>query len=126
VTQHFKVKSCSKLEIKEAEDMGSALISLDAGNVFVGNYRVSWNYFSLKPGEVYHYDGTIPYLNPRSSLSYAHAVMMIGSGTELTKLSNQGRKVHLNFQNSSGNLFGDNGFGKVGSSSVRSLYRITV
>ncbi|KAM0897287.1 hypothetical protein ACQ4PT_022651 [Festuca glaucescens] len=126
VTQIFKVKSCSKLEIKEAEDMGSALISLAAGNVYVGTYRVSRNYFSLKPGEVYHYDRTIPYLNPRSSLPYAHAVMMIGSGTELTKLSNQGRKVHLNFQNSSGNLFGDNGFGKVGSSSVRSLHRITV
>jgi senataxin len=126
VTDIFNVKSCSKLEIKEAEDMGTALSSLAAGNVFVGTYRVSRNYFSLKPGQVYHYDRRMPYLNPRSSLPYAHAVMMIGSGTELIKLPNRERKIHLNFQNSAGNLFGENGFGKVGSSSVRSLYSITV
>jgi hypothetical protein len=33
VTDIFNVKSCSKLEIKEAEDMGTALSSLAAGNV---------------------------------------------------------------------------------------------
>ncbi|KAM0915363.1 hypothetical protein ACQ4PT_010903 [Festuca glaucescens] len=119
VTDIFNVKSCSKLEIKENEDMRIALATLDAGSVLAGNYRVSRNYFSLNPGEVYHYDSKMPYLSPRSSLPYAHAVMMIGSGTEV-------RKVHLNFQNSAGSLFGDNGFGKVGSSSVRGLHIIRV
>lgn len=109
--------------------MSAALSTMAAGCVYSGNYRISRNYFRLKPGEVYHYDPTDPYLNPKTSLPYAHAVMMVGSGLEVTKLVNGGimkKQVHLNFQNSAGDLFGDKGFGKVGSNSVRSLYRMTV
>ena len=102
------------------------LCTLAAGNVFLGTYRKSHNYFYLKPGQVYHYDRTTPYLNPRSYMPYSHAVTMIGSGEEFAKSPNRETKVHLNFQNNAGHLFGDNGFGKVGSSSERNLYRIIV
>ncbi|XP_037437517.1 uncharacterized protein LOC119304912 [Triticum dicoccoides] len=130
----FKLKSYSRIDINENEGEGLKVAVRDvrAGTVFLIYFRISRNYFTLKPGEIYHYDATKAYVSPSFSIPASHVVMMIGSGDTAicTELPNGGTQcensVHLNFQNSAGKLFGDDGFGKVGSSSVKGLYKITV
>jgi hypothetical protein len=128
----FKIKSYSRLDIRENRGLNDALLAIRNGTVLSGYFRISRNYFYLKPGEIYHYDDTRPYLSPIYSLPASHVVMMIGSGvtntsTELPSEDLQKQKdIHLNFQNSAGKLFGDGGFGKIGSRSVRGLYQMKV
>lgn len=128
----FKLKSYSRLEINDNGGMSVAARAVVDGTVFLIHFRVSRNYFTLKPGEVYHFDANNAYLSPSSFIPASHAVMMIGSGdthiyTELPSGDIQHEKsVHVNFQNSAGKLFGDGGFGKIGSSSVRGLYQLTI
>ncbi|KAM0928933.1 hypothetical protein ACQ4PT_001913 [Festuca glaucescens] len=128
----FKIKSYSRLDIKENKGMDDAVLSIRNGTVLSDYFRISQNFFSLKPGQIYHYDKTKPYISLLYSIPASHVVMMIGSGvtdtsTELPSGDLQHEKdIHLNFQNSAGKMFGDGGFGKIGSRSVRGLYQMKV
>ncbi|TVU23829.1 hypothetical protein EJB05_26212, partial [Eragrostis curvula] len=102
---------------------------LDTGNIMVGRFRLSRNYYSLKPGEVYVYDADQQIYHPKSGLAASHGAMMIGSGRTQTKLKENGKPVyarHMVMQNSEGDLFGINGIGRVGKKTVTELYRIHV
>ncbi|VAH73396.1 unnamed protein product [Triticum turgidum subsp. durum] len=130
--RRFKLKSYSRLEINENGGMSVAARAVVDGTFFLMHFKVSRNYFTLKPGQVYHFDANNAYLSPSFLIPASHAVMMIGSGdthiyTELPSGDIQHEKsVHVNFQNSAGKLLGDDGFGKIGSSSVRGLYQLTI
>ncbi|KAL6637249.1 hypothetical protein ACP70R_024821 [Stipagrostis hirtigluma subsp. patula] len=73
----FKIES---YELVDAEEEGKAESLPEAGNIMIGTFRVSRNYFYLKPGETYKYDKSIPYIHAKSGLPGAHAVMVIGHG----------------------------------------------
>ncbi|OEL15430.1 hypothetical protein BAE44_0023551, partial [Dichanthelium oligosanthes] len=52
---------------------------LEEGNIMVGPFRLSLNYFTLKPGQVYVFDEKKAYIHPMSNLVASHAVMMVGT-----------------------------------------------
>ncbi|GJN37103.1 hypothetical protein PR202_gb26027 [Eleusine coracana subsp. coracana] len=74
----FKIKSHERLNANRVEETESLL---DHGDIMVGTFRVSRNYFRLKPGEPYIYDKNIPYTHPKSGLPASHAAMVIGMGS---------------------------------------------
>nr|TKW40193.1 hypothetical protein SEVIR_1G230100v2 [Setaria viridis] len=124
----FKIESYEKLDVKAEEETESLV---EAGNIMIGTFRVSRNYFYLKPGETYVYDVSIPYIHPKSFLPASHAVMVIGHGKQPLTATAEGtseaaRPRHVNIQNSYGRRFGVNGFGRVSRCSLRGLYKITV
>ncbi|TVU03933.1 hypothetical protein EJB05_50512, partial [Eragrostis curvula] len=92
---------------------------LEQGSIMVGHFRMSRNYYNLKPGQVYVDDKDQALLNPKSDQPASHAVMMIGIGRN-------GYFRHLGMQNSEGRIFGINGLGRVAKQSVEGLYRIKV
>jgi senataxin len=128
-TRLFKIESYEKLDADAAEETESLV---EAGNIMVGTFRVSRNYFYLKPGETYAYDASIPYIHPKSFLPASHAVMVIGHGKQPPTTTAEGTSEaacwprHVNFQNSYGRRFGVNGFGRLARRSLRQLYKITV
>lgn len=111
----------SNLNTKSTEDVKN---NLEKGNILVGSFRLSMNYFNQKPGEVYVYNGKKPIKHPKSNLTASHAVMMIGIGHTKTFRPNNGYFRHLCMQNSESRLFGINGLGRVAKNSVRKLYQI--
>ncbi|TVU23816.1 hypothetical protein EJB05_26199, partial [Eragrostis curvula] len=92
---------------------------LEQGSIMVGHFRMSRNYYNLKPGQVYVDDKDQALLNPKSDQPASHAVMMIGIGRNVYFR-------HLGMQNSEGRIFGINGLGRVGKQSVEGLYRIKI
>jgi hypothetical protein len=64
-TRLFKIESYEKLDVEKEEETESLM---EVGNIMVGNFRASHNYFFLKPGGTYVYDATIPYIHPKSCL----------------------------------------------------------
>lgn len=97
---------------------------LEEGNIMVGHFRLSWNYFTLKPDEVYAFNEKKAFIHPKSNLVASHAVMMVGIGHQQTGPKRFLR--HMVMQNSEGKLFGINGIGRVRKNSVRGLYRLEV
>ncbi|KAL6654461.1 hypothetical protein ACP70R_007926 [Stipagrostis hirtigluma subsp. patula] len=126
----FKIES---YELVDAEEEGKAESLLEAGNIMIGTFRVSRNYFYLKPGETYKYDKSIPYIHAKSGLPGAHAVMVIGHGKQQPSpeeaKGTSGQSIllrHVHFQNSEGRRFGIDGFGRVFRCSLRGLYHVTL
>ncbi|TVT98821.1 hypothetical protein EJB05_55850, partial [Eragrostis curvula] len=97
---------------------------LEQGGIMVGHFRMSQNYYNLKPGQVYVYDKDQALLNPKSDQPASHAVMMIGIGRSKTVLDGYFR--HMAMQSSEGRIFGINGLGRVAKTSVEGLYWIKV
>ncbi|TVU02629.1 hypothetical protein EJB05_51871, partial [Eragrostis curvula] len=124
--REFKISGHELVDHSNSEAMTELL---DTGNIMVGRFRLSRNYYSLKPGEVYVYDADQQIYHPKSGLAASHGAMMIGSGRTQTKLKENGKPVyarHMVMQNSEGDLFGINGIGRVGKKTVTELYRIHV
>ena len=73
----FKLKSYSRIDINENEGEGLKVAVRDvrAGTVFLIYFRISRNYFTLKPGEIYHYDATKAYVSPSFSIPAEPAVV---------------------------------------------------
>uniref|UniRef100_A0A0E0BLQ3 DNA2/NAM7 helicase-like C-terminal domain-containing protein n=1 Tax=Oryza glumipatula TaxID=40148 RepID=A0A0E0BLQ3_9ORYZ len=127
VVSNFKIKSHSQLPIKEDQEIKTVFDTVKDGKILVGHFHMSENFFSLRPGDIYHYDRQKPYLNPVSSLQASHAVMIIGSGVTMTKVKKRLQcAIHLSLQNSAGRLFGENGCGYVGLESIRGLYQLDI
>nr|ABA94994.1 hypothetical protein LOC_Os11g42910 [Oryza sativa Japonica Group] len=127
VVSNFKIKSHSQLPIKEDQEIKTVFDTVKDGKILVGHFHMSENFFSLRPGEIYHYDRQKPYLNPVSSLQASHAVMIIGSGVTMTKVKKRIQcAIHLSLQNSAGRLVGENGCGYVGLESIRGLYQLDI
>ncbi len=98
---------------------------LEAGNIMVGHFRVSRNYFYLKPGEIYSYDKRVPYIHAKSNLPVSHAVMVIGDGRHREPMASAANdREHVMIQNSEGKRFGIDGLGRVDKLSFRGLYQI--
>uniref|UniRef100_A0A0E0MHP3 Uncharacterized protein n=1 Tax=Oryza punctata TaxID=4537 RepID=A0A0E0MHP3_ORYPU len=99
-------------------------------NAWLAIFRLSYNYFYLKPGEVYMYDETKPFIHPKSNLAATHALMMIGIGKKQSKWNEKTKlpvfRRHMVMQNSEGKRFGMDGIGRISKNSVRGLYRIQV
>ncbi|KAL6599627.1 hypothetical protein ACP70R_045764 [Stipagrostis hirtigluma subsp. patula] len=125
----FKIES---YELVDAEEEGKLESLLEAGNIMVGTFRVSRNYFHLKPGEPYMYDKRFPYIHAKSCLPVAHAVMVIGHGkqTPLEEVKGTSEQSillrHVHIQNSEGRRFGIDGFGRVLRRSLRGLYHVSL
>ncbi|KAF0896794.1 hypothetical protein E2562_028092 [Oryza meyeriana var. granulata] len=107
----FKIASYGKVDIDEPQTIRSLL---EAGNIMVGHFRVSRNYFYLKPGEIYMYDKTRPYIHAKSNLPVSHAVMVIGDGRKPMAPAANGTSQplyneHVMIQNSEGKRFGIDG-----------------
>ncbi|XP_052137433.1 uncharacterized protein LOC127755841 [Oryza glaberrima] len=127
VSSNFRIKSHTQLPIKEDQGIKTVFDTVKDGKFLVAHFRISENYFSLRPGEIYHFDRHKPYLHPVSFLPASHAVMIIGLGKTMTKVKNiLERSIHLNLQNSAGSLFGENGCGYVGLESIRGLYQLDI
>ncbi|TVU02630.1 hypothetical protein EJB05_51872, partial [Eragrostis curvula] len=120
MTKEFKISAYAEVDIKNTEAMKKLF---KEGNVLIGTFKLSMNYFNLKPGEVYIYDKMKPFKHPKSGLTASHAVMMIGLGLTKTLRPNKYFR-HLGMQNSEGRLFGINGLGRVAKNSLKDLYRI--
>ncbi|TVT97390.1 hypothetical protein EJB05_57389, partial [Eragrostis curvula] len=122
-----KIKSHERVDGKEAEEIGSLL---ECGDIMIGTFRLSRNYFRLRPGEPYVYQKNIPYIHPKSGLPVSHSAMVVGHGKQPSPLESTSteppRLHHVNIQNSEGKRFGVNGFGRVTRGSLRGLYRITL
>lgn len=85
-------------------------------------FRVSPNFFYLKPGDCYEYDEKNPYIHPKSGLPVSHAVMGIGFGMLPSPVPKGKTQTTIIFQNSAGSVFGFDGIGKVRKQSVRGAY----
>ncbi|GJN25755.1 hypothetical protein PR202_gb13625 [Eleusine coracana subsp. coracana] len=110
----------SKLNPESSKDVRN---HLENGNILVGSFRLSMNYYNLRPGEVYVYDEKKPIKHPKSNLLASHAVMMIGIGYAKIPCPMSYFR-HMCMQNSEGQLFGINGLGRVAKNSVTALYQI--
>ncbi|KAK3120638.1 hypothetical protein QOZ80_9AG0691280 [Eleusine coracana subsp. coracana] len=103
---------------------------LEAGNIMVGRFLLSRNFYNLKPGEVYVHDKNMQLFHPKSGLPASHGVMRVSIGRRQTSLVKETGKPkytsHMVMQNSESELFGINGIGRVGKKTVLDLYRITV
>lgn len=98
---------------------------------------MSYNFFELGPGEVYHYDPNRPILNANKK-PMSHAVMFVGYGgpnwelvlkdaTGLPDKQTLQEPGHLVYQNSYGKFYGfGGGFGRVGVSSVKNLAVVVI
>ncbi|OEL37297.1 hypothetical protein BAE44_0001684 [Dichanthelium oligosanthes] len=84
---------------------------LKKGGGMVVHFRVSWNYFSLRPGEEYAFDPERPMIHPKSDLVAGHAAMTIGVGHGQS--TNADQYQHMVIQNSLGKLFGIDGIGSI-------------
>uniref|UniRef100_K3YL01 Uncharacterized protein n=1 Tax=Setaria italica TaxID=4555 RepID=K3YL01_SETIT len=120
--QVFKILSYEEVDPTNTERVERLM---EEGNMMVGHFLLSRNYFSLKPGQVYVFDKEKPFLHPKSGMAVSHAVMMIGVGHQPTAASGQ-LEHHMVLQNSEGRLFGINGIGKVCKKDVDGLYLIKV
>uniref|UniRef100_J3N9W9 Uncharacterized protein n=1 Tax=Oryza brachyantha TaxID=4533 RepID=J3N9W9_ORYBR len=126
----FKISSYEK--VVDVDDSQKVRSLLEAGNIMVGYFRVSRNYFYLKPGEIYMYDKTRPYIHAKSNLPVSHAVMVIGDGRKPTaSAANETSQLptyneHVMIQNSEGKRFGIDGLGRVDKPTLRRLYKITL
>lgn len=120
------MESHERLDVKEVKKTESLV---EKGAILIGTFRLSRNYFHLRPGEPYVYDKTIPYIHPKSGLAASHYAMVVGPGKPPSPLEGTGKlpcSRHVHIQNSEGKRFGINGFGRVSRCSLRGLYRITV
>ncbi|KAL6907869.1 hypothetical protein ACP4OV_002039 [Aristida adscensionis] len=117
--RRFSISSYASVDPTQTEAVSDIL---EKGGIMVGHFRLSRNYYSLKPRQVYVFDKNMPIMHPQSDLVAAHAVMMIGIGHRPTSPGRFTR--HMAIQNSEGELFGINGIGKVGKKTVQGLYRI--
>lgn len=128
-SQVFKI---SGHELVDPKNVKTVTELLELGNILVGRFKLSRNYYSLKPGQVYVYDKDKQIFHPKSGLPASHGVMIMGVGRRQTRWSEMtgSRKPvytnHMVMQNSEGNMFGINGIGRVGKNSVMELYRIYV
>jgi senataxin len=138
-----RIKISSFQEIVPTRDYDQVCEHLDGGNILVGSFRVSYNFFELSPGEVYHYDPNCPVLS-RKNAHLNHAVMFVGYGgpsrevvtkdatnlaaKQATNLKEEESDIpHLVYQNSYGRLFGfGGGFGRVGVTSIKNLALVTI
>lgn len=124
----FKIKSHMRLNVNKVEETESLL---DHGNIMIGTFRLSRNYFHLKPGEPYIYDKKLPYIHARSGLPASHSVMVIGHGKQPLPLE-EGTSIeppclrHVHIQNSEGKRFGVDGFGRISRASLSGLYWISL
>uniref|UniRef100_A0A0E0J507 DNA2/NAM7 helicase-like C-terminal domain-containing protein n=1 Tax=Oryza nivara TaxID=4536 RepID=A0A0E0J507_ORYNI len=122
----FRISAHNRVDAAEPEN----LRSIEDGNVMVGCFRLSYNYFYLKPGEVYWYDKSKPYVHSRSNLPAAHAVMVIGHGKRMMDrgggTSNNVVRRHVVIQNSEGKRFGFDGTGRVLRRSLTHLYQMKI
>ncbi|BAT15063.1 Os11g0648500 [Oryza sativa Japonica Group] len=122
----FRISAHNRVDAAEPEN----LRSIEDGNVMVGCFRLSYNYFYLKPGEVYWYDKSKPYVHSRSNLPAAHAVMVIGHGKRMMDrgegTSNNVVRRHVVIQNSEGKRFGFDGTRRVLRRSLTHLYQMKI
>jgi senataxin len=120
----FKLESYERVDATLKAEEAEALV--EAGSIMACNFRLSRNYFRLKPGEVYVYDRRFPYIHPISDLPVSHAVTVIGHGGQPRPPPAEGQVRHVHVQNSEGKRSGDDGFLRVARDSVRGLYRLTL
>jgi senataxin len=66
------------------DDTEAVKARLEKGGIMVGSFRISRNYFSLSPGQVYVYDTDKAITHDKSGLPASHVAMMIGIGHRLT------------------------------------------
>ncbi|TVU05879.1 hypothetical protein EJB05_49081, partial [Eragrostis curvula] len=124
----FRIQSHEEINAKEVEKTESLV---EGGEIMIGSFRVSRNYFRLRQGETYVYYKEMPYINAKSGLPASHSVMITGHGKQPFPLKGTSTEPsclrHVHFQNSEGKRFGVNGFGRVARSSLqRRLYRISL
>uniref|UniRef100_A0A0E0FMN3 Uncharacterized protein n=1 Tax=Oryza nivara TaxID=4536 RepID=A0A0E0FMN3_ORYNI len=87
VASNFRIKSQPQLPIKKDQEIKTVFNTVKNGKLPVAHFRMSENFFSLRPGEIGHYDYQKPYLHPVSSLLASHAVMIIGSAMTMTEVN---------------------------------------
>ena len=120
--RRFKIKAYGSMNKDDTEAVEA---HLEKGGIMVGSFRISRNYFSLSPGQVYVYDTDKAITHDKSGLPASHVAMMIGIGHRLTASNRFSR--HMVMQNSEGKLFGTNGIGRIGKrQTLRKLYWIEV
>jgi senataxin len=134
--QRLKISAYKIIKTK-GMDATKLTAVLKRGNIMPSSFRISRNYFYLRPGEVYSYDEKLPYIHSKTDLRASHAVMTIGTGHEddQTEVGNEDAQVetqetkklrHIVMQNSEGNLFGVDGKGRVDQNSIRQLCLLKV
>uniref|UniRef100_A0A0E0MXI3 DNA2/NAM7 helicase-like C-terminal domain-containing protein n=1 Tax=Oryza rufipogon TaxID=4529 RepID=A0A0E0MXI3_ORYRU len=87
VASNFRIKSQPQLPIKKDQEIKTVFNTVKNGKFPVAHFRMSENFFSLRPGEIGHYDYQKPYLHPVCSLLASHAVMIIGSAMTMTEVN---------------------------------------
>uniref|UniRef100_A0A0D9XNS7 Peptidase C1A papain C-terminal domain-containing protein n=1 Tax=Leersia perrieri TaxID=77586 RepID=A0A0D9XNS7_9ORYZ len=131
----------SSFKILERDDTAKVCRHLHDGRFLVGSMKMSYNFFEMSSGDIYHFDPQRPIINSKNGRPWLHAVMILGYGepvkealmehkhkTCLTAVqTNQPEQVdiigHLVYQNSHGALFGlSGGYGRVGWESIVSLW----
>lgn len=100
----IKILSYEEVDPSKTADVTKLV---EEGNVMVGHFRLSWNYFTLKPSEVYAFDDKKAFIHPKSNLVASHAVMTVGNGHRNTAPKRFFR--YMVMQNSEGKLFGIEG-----------------
>uniref|UniRef100_A0A0D9XUS6 DNA2/NAM7 helicase-like C-terminal domain-containing protein n=1 Tax=Leersia perrieri TaxID=77586 RepID=A0A0D9XUS6_9ORYZ len=121
----FKISAYNRVNVDVPENIISLL---ENGNVMIGCFRLSYNYFYLNPGQIYCYDQSKPYIHPKSNIPASHAVVVIGHGKRLMGHDKGANKTiirrHVAIQNSEGKRFGFDGTGRVYRRSLRQLYQL--
>ncbi|TVU40495.1 hypothetical protein EJB05_13962, partial [Eragrostis curvula] len=125
--QVFKIRSYDKVDVSDPESIATRVRK---GNIMVCHFRLSRNYFYLKPKEPYWDDETKPFISSKTLKLASHAVMTIGDGKRTIHPANSSGKTsvrrHVDFQNSEGKRFGIDGLGKVLRRSVRGMYEMKI
>ncbi|GJN05038.1 hypothetical protein PR202_ga22634 [Eleusine coracana subsp. coracana] len=128
--KQYQVFKISGHELVDPKDGKAVAKLLECGNIMVGRFKLSRNYYSVEPGHVYVYDEDMQIFHPKSGLPASHGAMMMGAGRRQTRWSDKTgscRPVyssHMVMQNSEGETFGIDGIGRIGKNSIMELYRI--
>ncbi|TVU44993.1 hypothetical protein EJB05_04459, partial [Eragrostis curvula] len=116
----IKIKSFEEIK---PEDVARVCKHLRDGQVLAGSILLSYNFFELKPDEVYKFDPERPVIS-YGGVVMKHAVMMVGYGQISDVDDSTNDAIHLVYQNSFGKLFGfAGGYGRV---DIASVYKMAV
>lgn len=118
--QDFERYRISGFEELNIADFNGACAKLKEGNVLVGNFRVTTDFYRLGADDIYDIPANPVYVITPSGLVSSHCVVIVGFG-----VTPEGEGYYV-FQNSYGEGWGSGGYGRVTARSLKYLYSPTL
>lgn len=118
--QDFERYRISGFEELNIADFNGACAKLKEGNVLVGNFRVTTDFYRLGADDIYDIPANPVYVITPSGLVSSHCVVIVGFG-----VTPEGEGYYV-FQNSYEEGWGSGGYGRVTARSLKYLYSPTL